>query len=155
MKKLFLTSIAALFLATGAATAQTLKVELPDAMLGAWCGKYSYHIPDEIGLHWWRTEDVEDCANRGGIYVRKDGWDYYRFGPQGFCKFVSVQLLKDEVTEANRPGDVYRIHADCKDDTETWSEAYDVQTAIEQPEHAPFKAAEGPWFIRWKLPAEG
>src|SRR5262245_17635596 len=164
--------IAALFLATGIATAQSPKVELPDAMLGAWCGQYSYHFTDERDAeHWWRNtgdDDDYDCANRGGIRVRKDGWDYARFGPQGSCKFVSVQLLKDEPTQANRPGNVYRVHADCKDDAETWSETYDVQTAIIRPAHKidvekhdscfPFDsdcAKPWPWLIRWKLPAEG
>ena len=172
MKKLLLTSIAALFLATGIATAQSPKVELPDAMLGAWCGQYAYHFTDERDAeHWWRNtgdDDDYDCANRGGIRVRKDGWDYARFGPQGSCKFVSVQLLKDEPTQANRPGDVYRVHADCKDGAETWSEAYDVQTIIIQPTHEivvkkfdscfPYDsdcAKPWPWLIRWKLPAEG
>jgi hypothetical protein len=181
---LLLASVAALFLATGTATAQSPKVELPDAMLGAWCGQWGWQFPDEDAEHWWRTEDVEDCGNRGGIHVRKDGWDYARFGPQGSCKFVSVQLLKDEPTEANRPGDVYRVHADCKKGTETWSEAYDVQTMITRPTRKPIVVEkgdescmafpndpicirafgkpkepadepEGPWLIRWELPAEG
>src|SRR5262249_25878149 len=108
MKKLLLTSIAVLFLATGIATAQSPKVELPDAMLGAWCGQYSYHFTDERDAeHWWRTEDGDDCANRGSIHVRRDGWDYDRFGPQGSCQFVSVQFLKDEPTQANRTVYVY------------------------------------------------
>ena len=172
MKKLLLTGIAALFLATGTATAQSPKAELPDAMLGDWCGQYAYHFTDERDAeHWWRNtgdDDDYDCANRGGIRVRKDGWDYARFGPQGSCKFVSVQLLKDEPTQANRPGDVYRVHADCKDGAETWCEAYDVQTIIIQPTHEivvkkfdscfPYDsdcAKPWPWLIRWKLPAEG
>src|SRR5215831_9239605 len=183
MKKLLLTGIAALFLATG--TAQAAEVaKLPDAMLGAWCGQWGWQFPDEDAEHWWRTEDVEDCGNRGGIHVRKDGWDYYRFGPRGSCKFASVQLLKDEPTEATRPGDVYRVHADCKGESETWSEAYDVQTIIARPTHKPtvvekddesctafpndpiciraygepkepHDEPEGPWLLRWDLPSEG
>jgi hypothetical protein len=181
MKKLLLTGISALFLATGTATAQSPKVELPDAMLGSWCGQYPYHFEDEREAeHWWSRDfevaedDYDYCANRGGIRVRKDGWDYARFGPQGSCKFVSVQLLKDEVTQANRPGDVYRVHADCKDGAETWSEAYDVQTITIPPmDVGPPSpgivvkkfdscfvwdadcAKPWPWLIRWKLPAEG
>src|SRR5262245_14803815 len=104
MKKLFLISIATLFLATRIATAQSPKVELPDAMLGIWCSQYSYHFTDEKDAgHWWRT-DVDYCGNRGSIHVRKDGWDYVRFGPRGSCQVTSVQVLKGEPTQANRPG---------------------------------------------------
>jgi len=41
-------------------------------MLGAWCGQWGWQFPDDDTEHWWRTDDVEDCANRGGVRIRKD-----------------------------------------------------------------------------------
>jgi hypothetical protein len=149
-------------MATGAATAQTSKVELPDAMLGAWCGQWGWQFPDDDAEHWWRTDNVEDCANRGGVHVRKDGYDYNRFGPQGSCEFTSIEFKrhgqaddhlrprvydpkKEEYIEAEPkeapPSDVYFVRATCKDDTKSWNESYEVQTSDD-------------WLIRWPL-AEG
>ena len=76
MKKVLLASIAALSLlyAAGAQTSAT-RAELPDAMLGSWCGQWGWQFPDDNADHWWRTEDYEkDCGNRGGLRIRKDGY---------------------------------------------------------------------------------
>jgi hypothetical protein len=56
MKKLFLTSIAALFLGTpGAAHAAQNGATLPDAFLGDWC-----HVPEGDGIEfYYRTEECE------------------------------------------------------------------------------------------------
>jgi hypothetical protein len=88
MKKLLLTSIAALFLATGAAhAAETTK--LPDAILGAWCGSWGWQFPDDDTAHLWRTDDVHDCANRGGIDIHPNSYDYVRFEVKISCKINS------------------------------------------------------------------
>jgi hypothetical protein len=131
-------------------------VELPDEMLGAWCGARSWNFPDTDADYWRRADNVEECANRGGIYVRKDGWDYYRFGPRGSCKFVSVQLLEGEPNNVDRDGDVYRVRAECKGETETWHDACDLQTFEAQPHGVGGELEElEPWLFCWELPVEG
>jgi hypothetical protein len=68
--------------ATEAQTFAT-RVKLPDAVVGAWCGQWGYQFPeDDDAEHWWRVDDVENCGNRGGVRIRKRGYDYYRFGPR-------------------------------------------------------------------------
>src|SRR5258705_3111444 len=96
MKKLRLAGVPSpsLLKAAGAQMSAT-KAELPDAMLGAWCGHWAWQFPDDGAERWWRTNDVEDCANRGGVRVRKDGYDYSRFGPQGSCEFTSIEFRRD------------------------------------------------------------
>src|ERR1700757_203666 len=96
MKKLLLAGVAALsVLNMAAAQKSATKTKLPDAMLGAWCGQWGWQFPDDGDTeHWWRADDVEDCANRGGVRIRKNGYDYYRFGPQGSCKFTSIKFLR-------------------------------------------------------------
>ena len=94
MRRLLLTGGAALSVLT-ASTAFATKAELPDAMLGAWCGQWGYQFPNDDAEHWWRVEgDVEDCGNRGGVRVRKNGYDCYRFGPRGSCKFTSIKFRR-------------------------------------------------------------
>jgi hypothetical protein len=70
--------------------------ELSPKMLGSWCGQWSYQFPysdvDDNPMYWWRIEDVGGCGNRGGVHVNKRGYDYYRFGPQGSCKFTAIKL---------------------------------------------------------------
>jgi hypothetical protein len=128
--------------------------ELSRQMLGAWCGSWSYQFPsvDDETFYWWRIEDVKDCANRGGIRIRKQGYDYYRFGPQGSCKLTAIKFRRHgkasdadlfvpansggEITDEAKaeakggppPSDVYTIHAACKARGETWNESYDIQT---------------------------
>jgi hypothetical protein len=128
--------------------------ELSRQMLGSWCGQWGWQFPDfyATGM-WWRTEDVEGCGNRGGVRVRKLGYEYYRFGPQGSCTLTAIRFRRHgkaldvdlfvprnndgEVTEepkakaraGPRPSDVSRIRATCKAGGETWNESYDIQTA--------------------------
>jgi hypothetical protein len=158
-----LTGIAALsLLNVAAAQTSTTKAELPDAMLGAWCGHWAWQFPDDGAERWWRTDDVEDCANRGGVRVRKEGYDYNRFGPQGSCEFTSIEFRrhgqpadhirpkvydpeKQEYVDAEPtetpPSDVYLVRATCKDDADSWNETYEIQTSDD-------------WLIRWPQ-AEG
>jgi len=157
MKRLLLSGIAALFLATGAVHA----AELPEAMLGGWCGAGAY---DNDGIGRWRravNNDAEECANKGGMQVRKDGWDYSRFGPLGFCRLVAIEFLRyrseDHINTtvldldgnvigqeaiAMPPGDVYLVRAICKHDNESWNENFEVQ-------------ATDDWLVTWDLAAKG
>ena len=132
-------------------------------MLGPWCGQYSYNFPNDRGAyHWWRVyngdgfhvKDVEDCANRGGIHIRKDGYDYDRFGPQATCQFTAVEFRRHgkpedrlvaswgshEETEKKDapPSDVFMIRATCKrnpaagwtiPDQDEWTESFEIQTS--------------------------
>jgi hypothetical protein len=139
-----------------------VNVELPNEMLGAWCGSWSYQFPESNAGHLWRADHVEDCANRGGIHVRKDGWDHFRFQLRGVCKFVSVQLLEGELSNVDRDGPIYRVHADCKGvkgsmwEGEEWHEAYDMQTFEAQPRGSDGQLEKSqPWLVRWELPEEG
>jgi hypothetical protein len=127
--------------------------ELSRKMLGSWCGKWSWQFPySDVDDYWWRAEDVEGCANRGGVRIRKRGYDYYRFGPQGSCKLTAIKFRRhskgsdadlfvpantdEEITEEAKakakagppPSDVYTIRATCKARGETWNESYDIQT---------------------------
>jgi hypothetical protein len=158
MKKLFLAGAA--LIAVSASIAAKAAVELPSAMLGAWCGHWAWQFPDDGAERWWRADDVEDCANRGGVRVHKDGYDYNRFGPQGSCQFTTIEFRrkgqpedhirprvydpkKEEYIEAEPteipPSDVYLVRATCKDDVDSWNETYEVQTSDD-------------WLIRWPLP---
>lgn len=92
MKKLFLAGAA--LIAVSASIAAKAAVELPSAMLGAWCGHWAWQFPDDGAERWWRADDVEDCANRGGVRVHKDGYDYNRFGPQGSCQFTTIEFRR-------------------------------------------------------------
>jgi len=160
MKRLLLTGAA--LIAASASTAAKATVELPGAMLGAWCGHWAWQFPDDGAERWWRTDDVEDCANRGGVRVRKDGYEYNRFGPQGSCQFTAIEFRrkgrpedhirprvydpkKEEYIEAEPtetpPSDVYLVRATCKDDAGSWNETYEVHTSDD-------------WLIRWPQ-AEG
>jgi hypothetical protein len=158
MRAVLLASVAAVSLlnVTAAQTSAT-KAELPKAMLGAWCGQWGWQFPDDDAEHWWRTDNVEDCGNRGGVRVRKNGYDYYRFGPQGSCKFTSIKFhrrgqpedhirpnvydpKKEEYIKAEPtktpPSDVYLVRATCKDDNKSRYESYEIQTSDD-------------WLVRW------
>ena len=127
-------------------------------MLGAWCGSWGYNFPDDGAGRYFRTDDVGDCAHHGGMQVRKDGWDYYRFDDlKGSCELTSIEFRrhgrpedrpraydeeKDEYLELERtapPSDVYLVRATCKDDDESWYESYEAQTS-------------GDWLTRWERP---
>ena len=138
--------------------------DLPAEMLGPWCGQWSYQFPnDEDAYHWWRIEessrikDVEACGNRGGIHIRKDGYDYARFGPQASCEFTAVEFrrhgkpedrlvpvngiegtIQSEMMTDAPPSDVFIVRATCKKDPNagwtmpdenTWNESFEIQTA--------------------------
>jgi hypothetical protein len=135
--------IIALLLMMTPAYGQSAK--LPDRMLGAWCGSWGYQFPDaEDTQHWWRTPNVEDCANRGGILLRKNGYDYYRFGPLGSCRYTQIKFSRhgkpeDHVrprgadgtiadAKPGSPSDVYLAEATCKHGAESWNDSYFVQT---------------------------
>ena len=93
MKKNLFIGIAALFLVTGAAhAAETTK--LPDAILGAWCGSRGWQFPDDDTAHLWRTDDVHDCANRGGIDIHPNSYDYVRFEVKTSCKINSIKFVR-------------------------------------------------------------
>jgi hypothetical protein len=162
MKKPLLTGIAALFLATGA----TQAADLPAEMLGPWCYQYSYQFPNDQGaFHLWRfwnghhIKDVDDCANRGGLNFRSDGYDYARFGPGYSCQFTAIEFLRHGkpedrlhpsietmppmMTDAS-PSDVFIVRATCKTDPavitereegegptdeDTWTESFEIRTA--------------------------
>ena len=52
MKNLFLAGVAALSLLNlAAAQTSATKAELPDAMLGAWCGQWGWQFPDDDAEH--------------------------------------------------------------------------------------------------------
>jgi hypothetical protein len=129
--------------------------ELSRKILGSWCGQWGYQFAhsdvDDEQRYWWRTEDVEDCGNRGGVRFRKQG-DYDRFGPRGSCKLTAIKFRRHgkaseadlfipanqegEITEEAKaaakagppPSDVYTIRASCKARGKTWNESYDIQT---------------------------
>jgi len=132
--------------------------DLPAEMLGPWCGQYGGQFPnDEQASHWWRVydgtriKDVEECGNRGGIHVRKDGYDYARFGPQASCEFTAIEFRRhgkseDRLVSETRPemmtdappSDVFIVRATCKKDPnagwtmpdeDTWNESFEIQTA--------------------------
>jgi len=147
------------------------KAELPDAMLGGWCQPWgalpilpgtapssSVGFAEDDAEHLLRFDHAADCAHHGGMQVRKDGWDYYRFDDlKGSCELTSIEFRrhgrpedrpraydeeKDEYLELERtapPSDVYLVRATCKDDDESWYESYEAQTS-------------GDWLTRWERP---
>jgi len=73
-------------------------------MLGAWCGSWGYNFPDDGAGRYFRTDDVGDCAHHGGMQVRKDGWDYYRFDDlKGSCELTSIRRPATEARRVARP----------------------------------------------------
>jgi len=71
-----------------------LHCKLPDAILGAWCGSWGWQFPDDDASHLWRTDDVHDCANRGGIDIHPDSYDYVRFEVKTSCKINSIKFVR-------------------------------------------------------------
>jgi hypothetical protein len=88
------TTIAIALLMALRSAAAAVNVEMPDEMLGAWCGSWAYQFPESSAGHLWRADDVEDCANRGGISVRKDGWDHHRFGIAALVNLSRFNCLR-------------------------------------------------------------
>jgi hypothetical protein len=148
MKRLLLAAVAApaLLNVVGTQTFAT-NLKLPDEMLGPWCGQWGYQFPNDDAEHWWRADDVENCGNRGGLHVRKGGWDYYRFGPLGSCKFTKIEFRRhgnstdhvrplgpngqpEEKPKLEKPPtDVYLVHATCKFRNKPTYENYEIQTS--------------------------
>jgi hypothetical protein len=121
-------------------------IELPKEILGPWCGQWGGQFPnDDTAMHWWRVDDVENCGNRGGVHIHKNGYAYDRFGPRGSCKFTSIKFKRhgkptDKLVpvgsnadivpmEPGPPSDVYLIRATCKHKTKSWNESYEIQTS--------------------------
>jgi len=103
VKTLFLTGIAALFLAAGAAHADD---KLPEAMLGVWCqasvkgdANRIYYRPNFGGHTWDGCSDFDD-----GITLSQDGFSDDR--PIDGCDYVfdKIERIKD---------DTYIVFARC------------------------------------------
>ena len=138
-------------------------------MLDVWCGQWGCQFPNEPDIeHWWRGPEqiADECANCGGLIIRKGGYDYYRFGPQGSCKITSIEFRRhgkstdhvrptdsDETIEEKAevgapPSEVYLMRATRKkisgsgsffpnnNDARSWYETFEVQTS------------DG-WLMRW------
>jgi len=161
MKKLFLAGVAALFLATGAATAQSPKVQLPNEILGTWCNDYSSWTTAEVEgeYHYWRADDKGDCANKGGMTISQQSIEYHRFDWSRLCKIMAVEFSRKAdpalVPPWRRPGDVtgddlvrkgapltdvYLVRTDCKQEDE------------EEDDEDVFEIQAGEYLITWNLP---
>src|SRR5262249_42085086 len=103
MKKLLLTGIAALLLATGAAHAQPSK--LPNEMMGEWCWDKFVDDDDDVS-HYWREEDAPSCDD---VLVLEQTRASFRRPissmPPTNCEFNSIEVAD--------PG-TYRIRANCE-----------------------------------------
>jgi hypothetical protein len=90
MKRMFLTSVAVLFLATGTAHADTL----PDTMIGKWC--YSTIIPDEqqTPTQLVLTRRVnQNCSANNSVIIHQDGSD----DEDGSCIFDKIEQIRANV----------------------------------------------------------
>jgi hypothetical protein len=144
------------------AAARTSRAKLPDAILGIWCNTHGWLFDksDNNGAnHMFRT-DVMECANRGGMLIHKDGYEYFRFKSRTPCKFTRIEFLRhgrpqdhirfgvspseDGSPEPNKspPSDVYFIHATCQSTDETLDESY---------ESFEIQTSNG-WLMLWYLP---
>src|SRR5215813_9538247 len=138
MKKTFLTSIAALFLATGVQTFATT-VELPDeedGLAGAWCtvsvekpepGERTYgkHVNEE-------DEEDDECGKGGGIFIWDTGYRY--FSPKGdvaICEFTAIQFSRHEGDPGADDYNVYEVYAKCRSVKEgnTFSDHFEIASS--------------------------
>ena len=106
MKKLFLTGIAALFLATGAAHATD---QLPEHILGRWCNSYASTKSQEVYFR-PNHRDRESCCcsdMTDGITISQDGYD------DDSPVDDAPSCLFDNIKRKDR--DTYLIHAHCKE----------------------------------------
>jgi hypothetical protein len=163
MKKTLLASVAALFLATGTATAQTSKVELPNAILGTWCNDWSASTSAEIDgeSHYWRPTppDPKECANRGGMTISQQSIKFHRFEKFHFCKIMAVEFSRkadpalfppfrrpdaypaDELLQKGAPlTDVYLVRINCKEEDD------------DEDDEQVFEIEAGEYLITWDLP---
>jgi hypothetical protein len=104
MKKLLLTGIAAMLMATSAAHATE---RLPEHMLGQWCPLGAV----ETNVIYVRAPE---CS--GATIFWQTGYDKY----EQTCRYISIRQSKN-------PG-VYQIIARCADDKEngSWVESFDM-----------------------------
>jgi len=126
MKKLLLTGIAALFLATGTAHAEKVN-GLPDEMTGIFC----------------ESEETEDMALeiyhfQGGclhnappneVHFWKAGFSWPDSVPASHCDFESIDVIEiHEGDMGQKPGYIYAVHANCRDSTgKTWTDDFTLE----------------------------
>jgi hypothetical protein len=156
VKKLLLIGAMALMIApthaamVGGAAGSCENCQLSDKILGSWCGSWGYNFPnapENIGHLWW-AKSADDCANRGGIRFDMNGYEYYRFGPQGWCQYTKIKFMANmtplhesdirplgpdgkfdrSMVRPGKPSGVYLIEGDCKDGDDHWTESFYVQT---------------------------
>jgi len=120
MKKFFLTSTAALLLATGTAHADQPNVQLPDYILGHWCHDDA-SSPNDGEEHYYDQE--HDCDEWFTHIFRDDDGNYGYFTDlimQGlkepradYCAFDKIESVDVPATGEDDP-DVYLVHAKCE-----------------------------------------
>ena len=104
MKKLLLTNIAALFLATGTVHAQSSK--LPNEIMGEWC--FDKFVDDEDDVsHYWREEEAPSCDDV--LILNRQELLSGTLSLQ--CHQQTANLINIEVAD---PG-TYRIRANCEE----------------------------------------
>jgi len=134
----------------------TEPVKLPKSILGPWCGSWGWQFPDEVDDnvgHLWSTDEIHDCANRGGIEFHPGSYNHIRFEADIPCKINSIKFVRQGDPQKDRirpkvadpktgqhvdapltkklPSAVYQIRATCKglDDTEEWGEFFEIQSS--------------------------
>jgi hypothetical protein len=102
--------------------------ELPNEMIGVWCGD-KWKTLEAVGsldggeFYHTRADDVGECnpriASGGNFSITKHGVVFsaeeagrIRLDPQSSCTFDKVELIA---------GGVYRVSMTCKDETEIWN----------------------------------
>jgi hypothetical protein len=162
LNRTFLSGIAMLFLATGTATAQTSKVELPNEILGTWCNDWSAYTTAEVEgeYHYWHADDKDECGNRGGMTISQQSIEYHRFDWSRLCKIMAIAFSRkadparfppfrrpdsrpgdDDLLKKGAPlTDVYLIRIDCKqeDEGENDEDIFEIQA--------------GEYLITWDSP---
>jgi hypothetical protein len=81
--------------------------DLPSEMLGSWCfdKELTRALAVEGESYYYRSNDTDDCGNRGGIEIRKGGSAYCRFGCSLACKFNKIESVG---------GGAYHVSETCK-----------------------------------------
>jgi hypothetical protein len=106
MKKLLLTGIAVLLLATATARADPL----PDSYVGRWCWNGNFY-------EMVRTE--EECHHDDPyMEITRHGWTRHWTGHDDSCKFVSIRYTGEKMPMSTQPREedwvpVVRIFARC------------------------------------------
>jgi hypothetical protein len=104
MKKLLLTGIAVLFLATGAAHAHD--AQLPDGMFGTWCEMHDAALDRALP----NNEFYSKCEN-GNLFIFDKG---YKYAAGGSCEFTSIKFDRSGVHPNGDAYDVFVVRANCK-----------------------------------------